>query len=611
MLEELRKLLGLGGPDPTPVYTQDPRAVPQVQSVPIPQEPSYESPTFQTAEPQALASGITPDQFRAINSSVPMTTQEKLDAAYGVVPPAVQDLIDTRGQGAVDKAMDSESGLMHLQMDTNILGEDIQRSQDRIKRLTNQIVEEKEMGLTGKWPEDELKSEMEKLNKLKQEAIPDTQKTIEEDPDANNVIEKSKGLYDSYADLNREQQTYIHDATNRIERGFFGGIPLKEMMKGAAGYLGELWGDKAIQNALVYYLGARLMGYSGSGSGMAAGQVLLGGWDNQAKSDLYDKQQKAKADANKAIDQTKTADFWDPKTKKKITGYMSKDGSTFYQVTSAGISKKPINPASMGLVSYKKDAHLTPNEMLAKLQDTSNATTERHIQTLLSVSSYTDEDKEKLREFFGDGRATRDLVSLATREMRSAGMDINDPAFTAAIQNIITTAMDEQVSGQRTGNYDETIKSMYGDWRESQLTADFSGKGDIPKFVYGKATSWKSDGTPDGYDTKFKATATNKATFNNNLMKLVSRLVTRNKDLTEEQALIRITPIRVTQEMARIFKSTVMKSKVAREFWTQQAEKVGSNAFMLWMREGGEDNEDKYMGLNTSLINGMTEKVKF
>jgi hypothetical protein len=608
LLDELRKQLGLDGPDPTAVYTQDPRAVPQVQEMPpqlaVPQTPSYQKPTYLPVEPQV--------------QEVPLTVQEKLDAAYGVVPAAVQDLIETRGQGAVDEAItkDPDSGLMHLQMDTEILGDDIQKSQGRIERLTDQIVEEQEMGLDGKWPTDELEAEKANLAELQSKATPVP--ALAKNPDINKVVEKASAIdpttfMPQLGSLSLADQKRIKDAAKGAGDGVIDGLPPKDMMEGAANWLGELFKDEAVRKALIYYTGARLMGYSGSGSGMAAGQVLLKGWDNQAKSDLYDKQQKAKADANKAIDQTKTQDFWDPKTKKKITGYMSKDGSLFYQVTGKGINKKPINPASTGLVSYNKDSHLTPEESVTKLQDVSNETTERHLQTLRG-GDYEDVNKQLLVEHFGNGRATRDLVALATREMAAAGKNVNSSGFTSAIQNIITKAMDEQARGQRTGNYEEAISSMYGDWREAQLTADLSDEGGVPAFIYGKATSWKSDGTPEGYDSSFEATAPDKAIFYNNLQDLTRQLVhlKKGKDgLSDVQVKAKVTPTRVAQEMAKIFKNTVMKNRDARTYWTQAAEKVDSNAFMLWMRSGGVETEDKYMGLNTSLINGMVQRLSF
>ncbi len=604
LLDELRKQLGLDGPDPTAVYTQDPRAVPQVQEMPpqlaVPQTPSYQKPTYLPVEPQV--------------QEVPLTVQEKLDAAYGVVPAAVQDLIETRGQGAVDEAItkDPDSGLMHLQMDTEILGDDIQKSQGRIERLTDQIVEEQEMGLDGKWPTDELEAEKANLAELQSKATPVP--ALGDNPDVKKIIKLASGITtDEFRAINTTDMGKIQEAADIIKTGVGDGQEPESMFKGAANWLGELFKEEAVRKALIYYTGARLMGYSASGSGMAAGQVLLKGWDNQAKSDLYDKQQKAKADANKAIDQTKTQDFWDPKTKKKITGYMSKDGSLFYQVTGKGINKKPINPASTGLVSYNKDSHLTPEESVTKLQDVSNETTERHLQTLRG-GDYEDVNKQLLVEHFGNGRATRDLVALATREMAAAGKNVNSSGFTSAIQNIITKAMDEQARGQRTGTYDEAIASMFGDWREAQLTADLSDEGGVPAFVYGKATSWKSDGTPEGYDSSFEATAPDKAIFYNNLQDLTRQLVhlKKGKDgLSDVQVKAKVTPTRVAQEMAKIFKNTVMKNRDARTYWTQAAEKVDSNAFMLWMRSGGVETEDKYMGLNTSLINGMVQRLSF
>jgi len=104
----------------------------------------------------------------------------------------------------------------------------------------------------------------------------------------------------------------------------------KTVMESAAGFLGGLFEDKAIQQALIYYTGSRLIGYSGSGSGIAACSVLLQGWANQDKKDLLTQTATAKAadekSANDALDMSKTVTMWDPKAKQAVSGYMSKSG---------------------------------------------------------------------------------------------------------------------------------------------------------------------------------------------------------------------------------------------------------------------------------------------
>jgi|TARA_B100000035_G_scaffold148704_1_gene126777 hypothetical protein len=146
-------------------------------------------------------------------------------------------------------------------------------------------------------------------------------------------------------DLDPEDDSKVQDMAENIVSRIDGGESPSEAIRKESSLLGDLFGNKNIQRALVYYLGARLMGYSGSGSGMAAGQVLLSGMEADAKAEKLRLKSEAEAAAKNAIDMSKVVTMVDHKGN-FVESYVSPNGKFFrpvnapenvaYQVSTSG-----------------------------------------------------------------------------------------------------------------------------------------------------------------------------------------------------------------------------------------------------------------------------------
>jgi len=146
--------------------------------------------------------------------------------------------------------------------------------------------------------------------------------------------------------LSPEQQLEVDNIAERVSNAIQGGHSPKEAIEKGSSFLGGLFGDKNIQRALVYYLGARLMGYSGSGSGMAAGQVLLSGMEDSAEAEKLRLKSEAESAAKNAVDMSKVVDMVDHKGN-FVESYVSSNGKFFrpvnapenvaYQVSTSGV----------------------------------------------------------------------------------------------------------------------------------------------------------------------------------------------------------------------------------------------------------------------------------
>ena len=441
---------------------------------------------------------------------------------------------------------------------------------------------------------------------------------VEKDPDSLSLMSMAQGMDPSklMPQLGSEDKNTVEgEGDSALEKFLNGSVKtLKGAMTLAAEGLGSLWGDTAIKNALVYYMGARLMGYSASGSGMAAGDVLLKGWENQAAADLVTTKAQNKVIENAAIDQTKSVEMWDKKTKQIVTGYSSKDGKSFYQVTKEGLAEDPINPAASGLVTYKSGTHKTYDEINKSLLDSTNKNTNDFLKTLNSNKDYDESDLAALNQTFGNGRAARDVLEVVTREMQAAGTDYDNAAFAAMFQNMLTTTMEKQANGLRKGDYGEETASMVGEWREMQLKNSLTGEGNIPDFIYGKATEWGDKGVTK-YEKGFDASGQAKGMLETKINSLrnywVKSAVTNGTP--KQEANEKITTTRVVQELGRLFQDTVMLDPIARRYWTDQAGDR-SNAFMSWMQSNDTstvNHEHQYLGLNSAEVRNLAVDIDF
>ncbi len=444
----------------------------------------------------------------------------------------------------------------------------------------------------------------------RQEAI---QGIVEKDPQSQAVIEAA-GKVD-IGDLTRQLQLkgigeqQFKDLAERTTDGLVDGFSLKEMMSGASDFLGELWGDEAIRNALVYYTGARLMGYSGSGSGMAAGQVLLKGWDNKSKSDLAlgvsDAKAASKSAADNAIDTSKTYAMFDKKTRSVVDVYKSKSGR-YQQVGTKDI----YEATNTNLVDYSAGRHKTHDDLKADLNKVSIDATNSYMQALLKDKD--NENNQAVMEMFGDGRATRELINYATAEMRASDRDYSNASFADSIQNLITKAMKAQSDGKRTGDYGKDMASMLGEWEEIKLKQGFTGEGKVPSFVYDKVV-WGEGGSITKDTNEFEASGTAKGALRGNLFSLRDSWIEEAKKGGVDPVLARklITSTKVAQKLAKVFKTTVMKDPIARDYWSNFAKDKDENAFMLWMQSAESGTENKYLSLDSPIVKAEFKEVKF
>jgi len=536
---------------------------------------------------------IPKEMWRSVGTSnptsVPAYLEEEAKARMGATPPAQSNTIEESLAQLSDEELESQLNHSTNAREAALAAGDIEKAGNNSEAI--------------------LAASKEK-----------TKRVVDKDPDNNTVIKQASTMNYDQLRADYEKMHEGEEIWNLVKKvgesagdAAAGGHSIKDAMSKASSYLGDLFGDKSIQRALIYYAGARLMGYSGSGSGMAAGQVLMQGWENETKKELALGKEKREADAKsaeaKAVDQTKTVDFWQKGGKKKITGYMSKDGSLFYQVNDAGVlSKNPINPARQGLVTYNKTAHKTFDQLDADIKTSSVESSQDVLRTVLGNSSLDEENLRVTSDIFGDGRVVRDLTNTITRELRASGSDYNDPRIQDAINNLVSNAIWAQAEGRRTGSHQEIIKDLTGEWRELQLKHSLTGEGSIPKFVYSKVTEWGSDGKPTKIDDEFNATAPKKAIFRERLdairMKWVK--IAEGNNVPQAEALSKITPTRITQEMAKLFKNTVMKDKNARTYWTENA--GDQTAFMLWL-SAPSDTEEKYMAPSSEAVKKVIGKT--
>jgi len=385
----------------------------------------------------------------------------------------------------------------------------------------------------------------------------------------------------------------------------------QSIMEGAAGLLGSLFEDKAIQQALMYYTGARLMGYSGSGSGMAAGQVLLKGWDNKAKTDLLTAKADEKKAANDAIDMSKSVTMFDTRTKKKVSGFGSKSGKFV-----AEGSDKVTSYKDSGLVPYNTDVHRTFEEIDTEMVSETNAMV---ASTLANIKSSSGDDGEKyttagyqqVDELFGDGEALRRLLLHTTRSMKEAGVDYNTPEFKSAFASTIQRNLRDVASGKYSESDAPAMSDLIGKMTEGWLKADLTGEGPVPSFVLGKA-EWGEDGTVS-YDKDFTLHPEDSLKLHKQSTLVTSSLIdeaVRNGN-TPAKARHLITKTKTIKKLAKIFKDEVMSDKTARIFWTEHSSdsKIKTNAFNAWLSSSQKDIDDKFMGMNNASVKDKVSRL--
>ena len=452
-----------------------------------------------------------------------------------------------------------------------------------------------------------------KQQAIKQQISQQAQLKVEKDKSASDALKASVAMDPSkfLPQLGSEKREKVDKTAWDMLSGWVSGIEWEDMLSGAADSLGELWEDPAIKSALIYYAGSRMMGYSASGSGMAAGEMYVKGVENQAKIDLATGKANTaaavKKTENDTIDMSQTRQMFDPDSREIYDVYKSKSGR-YQQVGSDEI----IERGKTKLVDYKSGTHKTHQDLISDITDKVVGTASTHMNTLLSDSN-TEDQHDSLRRTHGDGRAARELVQIATAEMKAQGRDYSNSSFVGALQNLVNKSMDDQVKGDRTGDYGKDMASMLGEWEEIKLKQGLDGSGRVPGFVYDKV-KWGDGGKITEDKEEFKSSGVAKAALRNNLFNMRDNWISvaEQGNVNPAEARSKITSTRVAQELSGVFKRVVMSDPLARKYWTDVAEDSDNqNAFMMWMTSGTTGMEDKYLGLNSPLVKAEFTSINF
>ena len=444
----------------------------------------------------------------------------------------------------------------------------------------------------------------------------DLQTKVSEDTEVQDLIAEMKKLdpedpIDS--NLGAEAQIKIEKASKIVTKGWFDGVDLSKMMSAAGNFLGDIWADPAVKSALTYYVGSRLMGYSASGSGMAAGEVYVKGVEQQNKIDVVN----AKADKDAAIaakkatqpDMSKTVEMFDRKSKKIVSGNMAPNGDFYLPGSDVA-----FNAAKAGLVTYKsglKD-HRTFEEIDNDMITYSN-------DAVVDAISLLDEDSfpyiDQVKRLFSDGQAVDSMVLHASRRLKEQGVDYGTTAFRAALSGTLKTEIEKIAKNGGTDTNESMMKDLIGAVEANWLKSNLLKQGPVPKFVLGKYTDWGKDGKGMEYDSDFELSSVDTS----KLFKTASGineafLLTADgkypKQIAKNHSII--TQTKTIQKLAMIFKKEVMTDKASAKHWQQIADKTDSNAFSSWLQSASMDDAQapsKYNGLNQESVMSQVEKL--
>ena len=440
----------------------------------------------------------------------------------------------------------------------------------------------------------------------------DLQTRVSEDTEVQDLLKEMEKLGPEDPidpNLGAEAQIKIEKASKIVTKGWFDGVDLSKMMSAAGNFLGDIWADPAVKSALTYYVGSRLMGYSASGSGMAAGEVYVKGVEQQNKIDVVN----AKADKDAAIaakkstqpDMSKTVQMFDKNTNTVVEGNMAPNGDFYFPGTD-----KAVNAHKSGLVTYKSGYHKTNDDITQELMDTVQKTTDSTLATL------TDDNFDfgtEARIAFQDGISGQEMVMSTVRSLQNSGVNMDTPQFKTSL--IATMKRAIQKVAKRGPNEDGVIGAdLASEVQAMMIKADIRGQGGVPDFVFSRPKSWngsKPSGKMEDWDMD--------STVISGMMKTVNLLssayIRENSDGTyagNQKARQKSTPTKVIRGLAKIFKEEVMSDPAAATYWRDLSmNDQSSTAFATWFNstlKGGKP-EQKYKGFNNPEIMALTNKI--
>ena len=454
---------------------------------------------------------------------------------------------------------------------------------------------------------------------------------IASDPTAADLLTKAAEVDIENTKLKPEELKEIDDLSLKVAEGFWDGKTVKAMMEGAGNFLGDRLEDPAIQNALIYYVGARLMGYTNSESGMAAGMVLQDQWSTAGKAriakqklidDRYDKKLIADAKLSKEAldrdgvnlaakkkfitpDMSKTVMMFDKKSQTVVEGHMAPNGD-FYQSGAKDEDGNPlgVNSVQYGLVTYKPsfDGHRTKDEVTKDLYDV----VQKQIDTTLGTLDDDNYDHADVaRAAFKDGIAGGDMVNNTIRALQNSGLKVNTPAFEHALRSTVKKAIQNvaKVGADKNGVVGSDLASTVS---AMMIKSNIRGGGTVPDFVFDRPVAWKN-GQPQGKTKGFQLSNPLVSSVMSRVNKYATKFIEANSDGTfagNQKARQMITPTKTIQKFAQIFKDEVMSDPERVKYWTERGDAKSSNAFAEWLDADmkGLKPEDKYMGLNNKDI---------
>lgn len=316
----IEKLLGDSEKPEVPpeVSTDKTMVVPPMQEVPI-------NPIAQQREAHKKAIEATLEYPKMMQEGADALQDEKLSIANEIRDRLVEKA--KSGEPLTSEDYERNEWAKNLIEDSFAREQDIKRAsiENANKNYKNYVEKNTEAGLPV------VSQEQFEINKYELDKITDAASGIDKDE-----VDK---------DLDPEDDSKVQDMAENIVSRIDGGESPSEAIRKESSLLGDLFGNKNIQRALVYYLGARLMGYSGSGSGMAAGQVLLSGMEADAKAEKLRLKSEAEAAAKNAIDMSKVVTMVNHKGE-FVESYVSPNGKFFrpvnapenvvYQVSTSG-----------------------------------------------------------------------------------------------------------------------------------------------------------------------------------------------------------------------------------------------------------------------------------
>ena len=409
------------------------------------------------------------------------------------------------------------------------------------------------------------------VNKLTDIDLIDKSNKVQQDTDASTIVDLANDITpDEINSLTDDDKTTIEKEAKTGLEAFFDGTvkTLKGAMSLAGEGLGDLWGQKAIRNALVYYMGARLMGYSASGSGMAAGDVLIKGWENQADVDKVTAEAATKSAQNNAIDMSKTVNYVDQYGNfQKV--YASKNGKFLNhpKLGTIDVSKTGWRPAATG-EKDRQTRKLDATDSVNKIQDQVLTNLRSQLKNADGEGMYDENNVAKVTQMFQEAGLSQQMVDSYTDSYGIDGLEKSIPLLRRAMESYASSV---------AGGEEVNIASLMGHLDRSVIT---SGKTQVPKAVY------HSEGKVVGSDAM--NILSNKLSKVHQVQNGYIDAVKASPDLTDDQKEEFIYSMKTEGTKADILiqlnKSFNAIPPNHMDFWKKQAKDSNkSSPFIMWL----------------------------